>query len=111
MLSDTELVLGLSRHLSAYAAGAAKAGLEQLEFAGQVFDMAFRLRQSGTSTPERIRAIATEAYLGQRQLRDALVTLEMLQWVTVQRDRNQKPVAVSETIPAPAQLVQASRQV
>ncbi|MEV1168137.1 hypothetical protein [Nonomuraea sp. NPDC049784] len=111
MLSDTELVLGLSRHLSAYAAGPAKAGLEQLEFAGQIFDMAFRLRRSGTSTPERVTAIATEAYLGRRQLRDALVALEMLNWVKVQRDRNQKPLAVSETIPAPPQLVEAARQV
>ncbi|GAA2455684.1 hypothetical protein GCM10010191_88640 [Actinomadura vinacea] len=108
MLSDAELVLGLSRHLSAYAAGPAKAGLEQLEFAGQVFDMAFRLRNSGTSTPERIRAIATEAYLGQRQLRDALATLETLGWMTVQRDRNNRPLAVTETIPAPALLVQAA---
>jgi hypothetical protein len=36
VLTDAELVLGLSRHLSAYATSPAKAALENLEFSGQI---------------------------------------------------------------------------
>ncbi|MFC5188057.1 hypothetical protein [Actinomadura harenae] len=108
MLSDAELTLGLSRHLSAYAMSPAKAALEQLEFCGQVLDMAFRLRKSGTSTPERVNAIANEAGIGPRVLRDAMRTLEAVGWISVQRADDQKPLSVSEAIPAPAGLISKS---
>lgn len=107
MLTDAELVLGLSRHLSAYASSPAKAALEQVEFCGQVYDVAFRLRRSGTSTPARVAAIGTEAGLGPRSLRDVIGTLEQLRWVSVQRNAKREPLSVAETVPDPADLVDA----
>jgi hypothetical protein len=68
MLTDAELILGLSRHLGAYAVGPAKAAFAQLEFAGHVFEMAWRLQGSGLSSGRRVSAIAMEAGIGERML-------------------------------------------
>ncbi len=61
MLSTAELLLGISRHLGTYAVGPDRAALGQLEFAGQVLELAIRLRGSGTSTGDRVAAIAVDA--------------------------------------------------
>lgn len=111
ILTDTELVLGLSRHLAAYQMGPERAALEQLEFAGWVFDVSFRLRGSTTSSPARVRAIGLDVGLGKRSLSDVVQTLEQLGWVVVHRDATGQPTAVVETIPAPSDLVAASEKV
>jgi hypothetical protein len=105
ILSDTELILGLSRHLSAYSKGPERAALETIEYAGWIFDMAFRIRGSTTSTPSRIRAIALDVGLGQRDIRDVIADMERLGWLAVDRDADGQPLAVAEAIPAPTTLV------
>lgn len=111
ILSDAELVLGLSRHLAAYAGGLDKAALSEIEFAGWTYDLAFRLRGSTTSPAERIRAIGSDVGLGARPLRDVVVTLEQLGWVTVDRDPSGVPLFVTETMPPATELVTASGKV
>jgi len=108
ILTDAELVLGLSRHLSAYAMGSDRAALGELEFAGWVFDVAFRLRGSTTSPAARVSAIGTDVGLSARTLKEVMVTLEQMGWVTVTRDQASAPISVSETIPSAPELVAAS---
>jgi len=108
ILTDAELVLGLSRHLSAYTMGPDRAALGELEFAGWVFDVAFRLRGSTTSPAARVSAIGTDVGLSSRFLKEVVVTLEQMGWVTVTRSSDQTPISVSETIPSATELVRAS---
>jgi hypothetical protein len=105
IMTDAELVLGLSRHLSVYQMGTERAALEQLEFAGRVFDVAFRLRGSTTSSADRVRAIGLEVGLGVRNLADVVTTMESLNWVSVVRDQYGAPISVAESIPPPGDLV------
>lgn len=106
MLTDSELVLGLARHLGAYAASPAKAALAQLEFAGQVFEMAWRLRGSGLSSAQRVAAIGVEAAVGRRALvRDILPALASLGWLDVRLAADASLQAVDERIPPPGELV------
>lgn len=111
ILSDTELILGLSRHLSAYSKGPERAALEPIEYAGWIFDMAFRLRGSTTSTPSRIRAIGLDVGLGPRDIRDVVRNMEQLGWIAVDRDPVGQPLAVAEAIPAPSSLIKAAEEV
>lgn len=109
ILSDAELVLGLSRHLAAYSKSAERAALEQLEFAGWVFDMAFRLRGSTTNSPARVSAIGVDVGLGQRDVRDVVKAMEELGWLAVDRDSETgSPLSVAEAIPAPADLINSA---
>ncbi|CPR96195.1 hypothetical protein [Mycobacteroides abscessus] len=109
ILSDAELVLGLSRHLTVYSKSAERARLEQLEFVGWIFDLAFRLRGSTTSTPQRVNAIATDIGLGQRDTRDVIAEMEKLGWLAVDRHPQTKaPLSVAEAIPAPADLINSA---
>lgn len=105
VLTDAELLLGLSRHLRVYQMGPERAALDQLEFAGQVLDLAFRLRGSTSSPAPRVAAIGLEMGLGTRHLRDVVATLEALAWVSVERDTDGQPLSVAESIPAPVDLV------
>jgi len=108
VLSDAEVLLGLSRHLSAYALSPSTAALEQLSFAGWVYEMAWRLRGSGVSSPERVEAIAVEARISRRRLLgDVLPTLETLGWVSLQRKADGALHAVVEVIPPAAELLSA----
>ncbi|MFF9870099.1 hypothetical protein ACF1G0_32760 [Streptomyces sp. NPDC013953] len=107
-MTDAELVLGLSRHLSAYQMGPERAALEQLEFAGWVFDVAFRLRGSTTSSAGRVEAIGLDVGLGPRNLKDVIATMESLQWISVVRDKDGRPVSITESIPAPGDLILAA---
>lgn len=111
VLSDAELTLGLSRHLSAYAMAPERAALGNLEFAGQFFEMAFRLRGSTTSPAVRVSAIGLDASLTPRTLRDVLATMEALGWVSVNRDANGAPLSVNESIPAIPALIMAGPRV
>lgn len=107
-LTDAELVLGLSRHLSAYTMGPDRAALGELEFAGWVFDVSFRLRGSTTSPAKRVQAIALDVGLSGRNLRDVMATLETMQWISVARDSDGVPQSVSERLPSPGELVVAA---
>ncbi|MGP7963633.1 hypothetical protein ACTVBU_10720 [Sanguibacter sp. A246] len=107
ILSDAELVLGLSRHLSAYAMTPERAALGNLEFAGQYFEMAFRLRGSTTSPAARVKAIATDASLAPRTLWAVLSTMESSGWISVNRDEQGQPLSVNEQIPPISDLVDA----
>ncbi|MET8044860.1 hypothetical protein ABZU25_28840 [Micromonospora sp. NPDC005215] len=111
MLHDSQLLLGMSRHLSGYSVSPAHAALESLQFAGQVYEMAWRLRNSQVSSAERIEAIGIEAKIGPRQLRrEILPTLEQLGWVEVERDNDGHLLSISAFIPPGAELVDASGQ-
>jgi hypothetical protein len=106
LLDDAELLLGVSRHLSTYAVSSAHAALESLLFAGQVYEMAWRLRNSPLSSAARIEAIAQEAGIGRRQLRrDVLPTLESLGWITRHLDKDNQLISVDALIPPTAELI------
>lgn len=100
MLSDAELLLGLGRHLSAYEISPSHAALDALQFAGQVYELAWRLRNSQVSNATRIEAIAIEARIGTRQLqREVLPTMQQLGWVDCRCDADGRLVAVEALIP------------
>ncbi|WP_370289079.1 hypothetical protein [Nocardioides sp.] len=100
MLSDAEILLGLGRHLSAYEVSPSHAALDSLQFAGQVYELAWRLRNSQVSSRNRIEAIAIEARIGTRQLhRDVLPTMEQLGWVECRRDADNRLVSVEALVP------------
>lgn len=106
MLSDAELLLGVSRHVATYAASPATAALEQLAFAGSIYEVAFRLRGSGVSSIDRVLAIGVESRIGARRLqREVLPALEGLGWINLQRRDPATFHAVVELIPPPSQLV------
>lgn len=111
VLSEAELVLGLSRHLSAYAMTPERAALGNLEFAGQFFEMAFRLRGSTTSPAARVKAIATDASLMPITLREVLATMETMGWISVNRDPQGQPLSVNEQIPPIPALIAAGSTV
>lgn len=112
VLTEAELLLGLSRHLAAFATASDRAALSELEFVGQVYDMAFRLRGSTTTTSKRVQAISRDIGLKRRELRDVMATLEALGWLTIERDKqDNNPVSISESIPPASKLVEAAPQV
>lgn len=111
ILSDAELVLGLSRHLGAYSVGAERAALGNLELAGQIYEMAFRLRGSTTSTPARVRAIGLDAGLTPLVLKTVLATMESLSWLSIGRDAEGAPAVVQEKIPPIPSLIDSGASV
>jgi len=106
VLDDAELLLGVSRHLSTYAISSAHAALESIQYAGQIYELGWRLRNSPLSSAGRIEAIAQEAKIGRRQLlRDVLPTLEQLGWVTCYYNDQQELVSVDAFIPPSDELI------
>jgi hypothetical protein len=110
ILTDAELLLGLSRHLSAFASGPDRAALSEIEFVGWAYDLAFRLRGSTTSPAARVKAIGIDIGLTSRSLREVIALLESISWITVQRDDQGSAVFVNESLPAAADLVAAAPQ-
>lgn len=109
VLDDAEMLLGVSRHLGAYGVTSAHADLDALQWAGQVYEMAWRLRNSGLSSAKRVAAIATEAAIGRRNLlRDVLPTLQQLTWIDCQYDQDRQLVSVDAFIPPPRELIAAA---
>lgn len=49
-MHDAEMMLGLHRHLTAYSVVPATSALGELQFAGKLYELAFRLRGSGVSS-------------------------------------------------------------
>lgn len=111
ILTDAELLLGLSRHLSAYASGPDRAALSELEFVGWLYDLSFRLRGSTTTPADRVKAIGVDVGLSPRSLRDIIAALEQIGWVTVQRDQAGAPLFINETLPPASELVAAAPRV
>lgn len=106
MLSNAELLLGLGRHLSTYTISSAHAALETLQLAGQVYELAWRLRNSQISSAGRVRAIAIEAHIGARQLdREILPIMETLGWIACRRDENNLLLEVEAFIPPNETLI------
>jgi hypothetical protein len=73
MLRDAELLLGLWRHLSAYSASPSTAALGSVEAAGKMYEMAWRLRNSGVSSIHRVRAIGVEAKIRTYELNQLIL--------------------------------------
>lgn len=106
MLDDAELLLGVSRHLSTYAISSAHAALDSLQFAGQVYELAWRLRGAPLSSVARVEAIAQEARIGRRQLlREVLPALEQLGWVRQNFNDSSDLVSVDAIIPPAEDLM------
>jgi hypothetical protein len=108
MLSTAEALLGLSRHLAAYAMGPDRVALESLEFSGKVLEMAIRLRSSVVSPGTRVVAIARDVGIGRRTLvKEILPALETLGWIeyTVQGEALHRVV---EQIPPIPILIQSA---
>ncbi|MEU9745855.1 hypothetical protein [Streptomyces niveus] len=107
-MTDAELCLGLSRHLSAYQMSPERAALEQLEFAGWTLDMAFRLEGSTTSSIRRVEAIGLDVGVGARNLKAVMAAMESLGWISVERDDSQMAVSITERIPSRGDLILAA---
>ena len=106
------LLLGLHRHLSAYSASPATAALGSLEFAGRVYEMAWRLRGSGVSSIKRAHAISIEAEIRPFELeRTILPTLENLGWVKINRLPDDSIGSIDDVIPPPEGLIAAANRV
>jgi len=100
VISEAEILLGLTRHLNAYAHGPARAALAQLEFAGQILEMAVRLRGSGVSPGRRVVAIGLEAGIAKRRLvQEVLPVLQSLSLIEFQQNHDNKLLSVTEQIP------------
>lgn len=114
MFDDAELILGVSRHLSTYGISTTHAALESLQYAGQVYELAWRLRESQLSSAVRVEAIALEAKIGPRQLvREVLPTLEALGWVDCEWDNAREPRqlrSVIALIPPTDELIRESER-
>jgi hypothetical protein len=112
LLPTAELLVGMSRHLSAYGASQPKADLAQLEFAGRIFELALRLRGSGVSSAERVEALGVSAGISRREIRrEFLPALEVLGLVDLERDHEGVIKAVSEKIPPIDDLYQRADSV
>jgi hypothetical protein len=108
VLEDAVLLLGVSRHLSRYVLSPAHASLESLQFGGEVYEMAWRLRNAPLSPARRIEAMATEAAIGRRRLqREILPTLQQLGWLECNYDAEHNLASVDPFIPPDAELVAA----
>jgi hypothetical protein len=106
VLDDAELLLGVSRHLSTYVISPAHAALESLQYAGQVYELAWRLRNAPLSSAARIEAIGQEAAIGRRQLhREVLPTLQQLGWVECHYNEQRELVSVDAFIPPSNELI------
>jgi hypothetical protein len=106
VITDGQLILGLSRHLSAYSISPVHARLESLQFAGQVYEMAWRLRHAQLSSAVRVQAIGIEAKIGPRVLdTQILPTLEQLGWVRCDRYDNGSLYSVAAFIPPDIELL------
>ncbi|MEU7881142.1 hypothetical protein [Microbispora bryophytorum] len=100
LLSTAELLLGLSRHISAYGMSPEKAALGNVEFAGHALGMVVRLRGSGTSSIARVVTLALDANISKRVLvKEVLPTLEALELVELIKDKEGEVVAVNDRIP------------
>ena len=112
MIDDAELILGMGRHLSTYSVSASTAALGSLGFAGKVYEMAWRLRGSGLSSAERVRAIGVHAHISNYELdKMVLPTLETLSWIKINRTADGVLHSVEAVVAPPDELVAAAPRI
>jgi hypothetical protein len=88
------------------------AALESLIYAGQVYEMAWRLRNAPLSSARRVSAIGVEARIGPRQLdREILPTLETLGWARCTRNADGELLSVDSLVPPTSELVGAAGRI
>lgn len=108
-MHDAEMMLGLHRHLTAYSVVPATSALGELQFAGKLYELAFRLRGSGVSTIPRFDAVAVSSGIPALEARMMLLpSLDALGWVRISRDSNGQPVSIDDVVPPVPQLLGAS---
>ena len=111
-INDAELVLGMSRHLSAYSVSTSSSAFGEIEFAGQVYEMAWRLRGSSVSSAERVAAIGLAAKIRRRDLENqVLPALESFNWIKLNKNEDGTIHSVEALLPPPMELVEAAPRV
>jgi hypothetical protein len=111
-MHDAEMLLGLHRHLTAYSVVPATSALGELQFAGKLYELAFRLRGSGVSPIARYEAVAISAGISSIEAQRMLLpSLETLGWVRVNRDASNVAISVEDVVPPVPQLLALSDQV
>lgn len=109
---DSEVLVGLHRHLAHYTVAPATSALGSLQFAGKVIDLAYRLRGSGVSTADRVVALGIGAGISSFDLtRSVLPALELLGWVRINRGADGAVSSVEDAIPPTSELDEAGDQV
>ena len=109
---DSEVLLGLHRHLAHYTVAPATSALGSLQFAGKVLDLAFRLRGSGVSTAARVSALGIGAGISGFELRQTVFpTLEVLGWVRINRDKDGAISSIEDAIPPAVELSAAGGEI
>jgi hypothetical protein len=94
VLTDAELVLGLSQHLSAYAMGPERAALGELEFRRVGVRRRVPAAREYDLPGEAGRAIGLDVGLSSRNLREVMTTLASMGWVSIDRDNAGRPGSV-----------------
>lgn len=111
-MEDVELLIGLHRHLGAYATNATTSSLGEIQFAGKLYDLAFRIRGSGVSSLVRIEAIASDAGINAYEAKSSLlIALEELGWVRLSKDANGATYAVEEAVPPVSEILASTQKV
>ena len=106
VMHDAEMLLGLHRHLTAYSVVPATSALGELQFAGKLYELAFRLRGSGVSPVARYNAVAVSAGISSIEAQRMLLpSLEALGWLRVNRDAASTAVSVEDVVPPVPQLL------
>ncbi len=109
---DSEVLVGLHRHLAHYTVAPATAALGSLQFAGKVLDLAFRLRGSGVSSANRVSALGISAGISKFDLNTSVLpALELLGWVRVNRDKDGAISSVEDVIPPIVELSESGDKV
>lgn len=89
MITDGQLILGLSRHLSAYSMSPVHARLDSLACSGQIYEMAWRLRNAQVSSAARVQAIGIEAKISPYILTTRILpVMQQLGWVHCEYRQN-----------------------
>lgn len=112
VISDAEILLGLSRHLGIYEISPAHAALEDLQLAGQIYEISWRLKGSGRAKKARVDALIQSAgILRRRAWSDILPVMGQLDWVEIGTSDNGTPEFISEFIPPSQELVDSSGRI
>jgi hypothetical protein len=111
-LDDSELMLGMWRHLSAYRLSPSTAMFGSIAFAGKVYEMAWRLRGSSLSSAARVHAIGIDAKIAPLELDQMILpALESLSWIKMNRDSQGRLLSVEAVLPPPAELLASAPRI
>ena len=99
-MTNAQLLVGLHRHLSNYTVATATSALGGLQFAGKVFDLAFRLRGSNVSPAKRVAALGLSAHISALEIEQMILpTMERLGWIRINRDKEGRINSVEDIVP------------